>query len=59
LGWKTAELTAFNSTSKAGVFNLINKDRSGQGYNDPNNIVDLYHAESGANGKRKKDRNQA
>jgi hypothetical protein len=38
LGWKIAELTAFNSTSKAGVFNLINRDMSGQGYNDLNKI---------------------
>ncbi len=40
-------------------FNLITKDRSGLGYNDLNNIVDLYHAESAANEKTKKDRNQA
>jgi hypothetical protein len=48
LGWKIAELKAFNGTSKAGGLNLINKDRSGPGYNDLNNFVDLYHAESAA-----------
>jgi hypothetical protein len=61
LSWKIAELTvtAFNGTAKAGDLNLINKDRSRLGYNDVNNLVDLYHADSAANKKRKKDRNQA
>jgi hypothetical protein len=59
LDWKIAELTAFNGTSNAGGFNLINEDRSGLGYNDLNNLLDLYHAESAANEKRKTDRNPA